>query len=181
MAIEDSYLLGKALENNYRYTSYDSFTITSFAEKKEKEKVLNTEIDILFMRDNHTINMKKVFADFEESRYVLFTSYFFKCAILFFSLFIFFIIIVNDKKIVFESKVNKKFKSTKIHLINSYFNFNFVFFRSDLREFVNWKYFQKFLNFLVTLKIPFYAIFVIFQFIISRKLLKGKFLILRFE
>ena len=76
MAIEDSYLLGKALENNYRYTSYDSFTITSFAEKKEKEKVLNTEIDILFMRDNHTINMKKVFADFEESRYVLLPSSF---------------------------------------------------------------------------------------------------------
>ena len=128
MAIEDSYLLGKALENNYRYTSYDSFTITSFAEKKEKEKVLNTEIDILFMRDNHTINMKKVFADFEESRYVLFPSSFFKCAILFFTLIYhthlsFFIIIVNDKKIVCESKVNKKFKSAKIHLIKFLFSF----------------------------------------------------------
>ena len=72
MAIEDSYLLGKALENNYRYISYDSFTITSFAEKKEKEKITNNEINCLFVRDNHTINMKKVFTDFEESRYVRF-------------------------------------------------------------------------------------------------------------
>ena len=72
MAIEDSYLLGKALEKNYRYISYDSFTITSFAEKKEKEKITNNEINCLFVRDNHTINMKKVFTDFEESRYVRF-------------------------------------------------------------------------------------------------------------
>ena len=72
MAIEDSYLLGKALENNYRYASYDSFTITSFADKKEKEKITNNEINCLFVRDNHTINMKKVFTDFEESRYVRF-------------------------------------------------------------------------------------------------------------
>ena len=72
MAIEDSYLLGKALENNYRYISCDSFTITSFAEKKEKEKITNNEINCLFVRDNHTINMKKVFTDFEESRYVRF-------------------------------------------------------------------------------------------------------------
>ena len=35
----------------------------------------------------------------------------------------FFIIIVNDKKIIFESQVNKKFKSAKIHLIKFLFSF----------------------------------------------------------
>ena len=92
VAIEDSYLLGKALEKNYRHISYDSFTITSFADKKEKEKISSTDMNYLFIKDNHSINMKNAFLDFEESRCVLsIISFTFLC-LLFFCLpiFIFF-------------------------------------------------------------------------------------------
>ena len=67
VAIEDAYLLSKALEKNYRHISYDNFTITSFGNKKEEEEN-KININQIFLKENHFIDLKKTFFDFEASR-----------------------------------------------------------------------------------------------------------------
>lgn len=70
LAIEDASLLGAALQNNYRYTSYDSFTVNSYGEKRDRGNDGEGEDDVehLFQRDAHTVNIKNFLLDFEDSR-----------------------------------------------------------------------------------------------------------------
>lgn len=68
LAVEDASLLGTALQNNYRHTSYDSFTVTSYGEKEDREGGGADEMGHLFQRDAHTVHIKNFLLDFEDSR-----------------------------------------------------------------------------------------------------------------
>ena len=70
LAVEDAALLGAALQNNYRHTSYDSFTVNSYGENRERGNDGGEEDDVehLFQRDAHTVNIKNFLLDFEDSR-----------------------------------------------------------------------------------------------------------------
>ena len=68
LAVEDASLLGTALQNNYRHTSYDSFTVTSYGEKEDRKGGGEKEMGHLFQRDAHTVHIKNFLLDFEDSR-----------------------------------------------------------------------------------------------------------------
>jgi hypothetical protein len=70
LAVEDASLLGTALQNNYRHTSYDSFTVTSYGEKEDRKGGGGGEEEMgyLFQRDAHTVHIKNFLLDFEDSR-----------------------------------------------------------------------------------------------------------------
>jgi hypothetical protein len=62
VAIEDAWLLGRALESHYRYQPYDSFTVSSYGIPDKDPD------DTSFLKGNHRVDLKAALKDFETSR-----------------------------------------------------------------------------------------------------------------